>query len=333
MSKSRVTIIAEVGSVHDGSFGNAQKLIEAGAAAGADVVKFQTHLAEYETLKSAPNPSYFQAEPRYEYFQRTGFTRDQWSALKQHCEKNGIGFLSSPFSLEAVDLLESLGVESFKVPSGEVTNLPLLHRLAKTGKTIYLSSGMSDWKELDTAVAALKKGSGKVVLFQCSSAYPCKPSAVGINVIPEMKKRYDVEVGFSDHTLGSAASIAAVVVGATVIEKHFTFSKLMYGSDAKHSMDPIEFSSFCASLREVAEIVANPVDKSDTSPYKDMKKIFEKSIVTNAGLKKGTTLSLKDISFKKPGTGISASRYESFIGKRLKKDVEKDTLLSEGDFE
>ena len=326
-------IIAEVGSVHDGSFGNAQKAIEAAARFGVDVVKFQTHIAEAETLKDAPNPPYFQGEPRFDYFKRTGFTPDQWKALKTHCEKSRVEFLSSPFSLEAVDLLESIGVQSYKIPSGEVTNLPLLHRVARTHQTVYLSSGMSTWAELDAAVSALKRGKGRIVVMQCSSRYPCKPEEVGLNVLGEMKTRYGLEVGFSDHTLGMAASIAAVALGATVIEKHFTFSKLMYGSDAQHSMEPDELTALVKALREAHAIITHPVDKSSTAPYAEMKSIFEKSVVSAQALPKGTVLELKHLAFKKPGTGISAAHYESLIGKRVKRDIPADRLIQAEELE
>ena len=153
----RCFIIAEVGSSHDGSFGNAQKLVELAAQCGADAVKFQTHIAAAETLREAPMPPYFKGEPRYDYFERTAFTRQQWQMLKSHCEASAIEFLSSPFSIEAVELLESIGVARYKVPSGEVTNLPLLEAIAETGKLVLLSSGMSSWSELDEAVSVIRR--------------------------------------------------------------------------------------------------------------------------------------------------------------------------------
>ena len=257
MDKKRLTIIAEIGSVHDGSFGNAMKAIEAAAACGADVVKFQTHMAEAETLPNAPMPSYFKGDPRLEYFRRTAFSLPQWNQIATHCAAQGVGFLSSPFALEAVDLLEEVGVQAYKIPSGEVSNLPLLEKVAGTGKLVYLSSGMSNWAELDTAVAVLRKG-GPLVVMQCSSAYPCPPERVGLNVMQAMAGRYGVPVGFSDHTLGMAACVSAAALGAVVVEKHFTFSKLMYGSDARHSMEPAEFKQFCATVREAATIAAHP---------------------------------------------------------------------------
>ena len=218
-------IIAEVGSVHDGSFGNAGKLIDAAAACGADAVKFQTHIAEAETLADAPSPSYFRAEPRQAYFRRTGFTEDQWRGLADRAASRGMMFLSSPFSLEAVDLLESIGVPLYKVPSGEITNLPLLERLAETGKPVLLSSGMSSWDELDAAVRVFA-AAGPLTILQCSSVYPCPPERVGLNVMLEMRARYGVPVGYSDHTMGAAAPLAAAALGASVIEKHFAFSRL-----------------------------------------------------------------------------------------------------------
>jgi N,N'-diacetyllegionaminate synthase len=323
MNKGKVAIIAEIGSVHDGSFGNAMKAIEAAAGCGATIVKFQTHISEAETLRNAPMPPYFKGEPRYEYFKRTGFSLIQWKQLFAHCKECGVDFLSSPFSLEAVDLLEEVGAPAYKIPSGEVTNLPLMEKIAATGKTVYLSSGMSNWEEIDAAVAALKKG-GPLIVMQCSSAYPCPADKVGLNIMVEMASRYRVPVGYSDHTLGIAASVAAVALGAVVVEKHFTFSKLMYGSDARNSMEPEDFKKYCAEVREAADIMANPVNKDDLAPYKDMKGIFEKSIVAARALKAGTVLVREDLAFKKPGDGISAARWKEVIGMQIEGDVPAD---------
>lgn len=328
----RVTIIAEIGSVHDGSFGNAKMLIEAAAAAGADVVKFQTHIAEAETLADAPAPSYFKAEPRMEYFRRTSFTLEQWLELKAKAGETGVGFLSSPFSEAAVDLLEQVGVDAYKIPSGEVSNLPMLERVAATGKPTYLSSGMSNWAELDAAVNVLKAG-GPLVVMQCSSAYPCAPEQVGLNVIGEMAGRWDLPVGFSDHTLGPAAALAAVAVGAVAVEKHFTFSQLMYGSDAAHSMEPPEFKAMTGWIREVAAMRDHRVDKDDISPYVHMKQIFEKSVVSARSLSRGVPLAQGDFNFKKPGDGIPAARWAELVGRVPLRDIPKDTKLTFGDFE
>jgi N-acetylneuraminate synthase len=322
-----ITIIAEIGSVHDGSFGNAKNLIEAAAASGADVVKFQTHIAEAETLPNAPAPAYFKAEPRMDYFRRTGFTIPQWKELQAHAREVGVGFLSSPFSEAAVDLLEEVGVDAYKIPSGEVSNVPMLEAVAATGKPCYLSSGMSDWTELDAAVAALRPG-GPLVVMQCSSAYPCPPERVGLNVIAQMAARWGLPVGFSDHTLGPAAPIAAVAVGAVVVEKHFTFSRLMYGSDAAHSMEPADFKAMVGWLREAAAMRDGTVDKSDTTPYRDMKRIFEKSVVTAAALAKGELVARTHLAFKKPGDGIPAARWREVVGRRTNRDLPADHKLT-----
>jgi N,N'-diacetyllegionaminate synthase len=326
-----IELIAEVGSVHDGSFGNACKLIELATQCGADVVKFQTHIAEAETLKDAPLPPYFTGEPRAAYFHRTAFTKAQWKQLMQHARDQNIGFLSSPFSLQAVDLLAEIGVEAYKIPSGEVTNIPLLEKITATGKRSILSSGMSNWAELDTAVKILAKG-GPLCVLQCSSLYPCPPERAGLNLIPEIRKRYGVEVGFSDHTRTNTASIAAAALGASVIEKHLTFSRSMYGSDAANASEPGEFSALAAALQEMSILLTSGIDKNDLSPYLEMKRIFEKSVVAARPLKAGTTLSESDIAFKKPGDGIAAANYRAIIGRRLTVDVASDHKFSEADF-
>lgn len=323
-------IIAEVGSVHDGSFGNALKLIDAAAACGVDAVKFQTHIADAETLKDAAMPPYFKGEPRFDYFQRTSFDTDQWRAIKQHCAEKAVEFLSSPFSIEAVSLLEDVGVGAYKIPSGEVTNLPLLECVAETAKPVLLSSGMSSWAELDSAVTALR-GGGALTVLQCSSAYPCPPERVGLNVMTEIRDRYGVPVGYSDHTLGSVAAFAAAALGASVIEKHFTFSRLMYGSDAANAMEPEDFRSFVQGLREISTILANPVDKDNIAPYGEMKAVFEKSIVTSRAIAANTVLTLEDLAFKKPGDGIPAARFRDILGKRSKAALPANYKLKEND--
>jgi N,N'-diacetyllegionaminate synthase len=323
-------LIAEIGSVHDGSFGNACKLIEAAASCGADAVKFQTHIAEAETLADAPSPSYFTGEERFAYFRRTGFTCAQWQKLREVCAANKVAFLSSPFSLEAVDLLEEVGVGAYKIPSGEVTNLPLLERIAETGKPALLSSGMSSWAELDAAVEMLRRG-GPVMLLQCTSAYPCPPERVGLNVLAELRSRYGHPVGFSDHTTGMAAAFAAAALGADVIEKHFTFSRLMYGSDAANSMEPADFRHLASGLREIWTMRAAPVDKDDIAPYCEMKRVFEKSIVTARRIVVGQLIGRADLAFKKPGDGISAARYRDIIGRRAVRDLPAEHKLLDED--
>ena len=320
-------IIAEIGSVHDGSFGNAGRLIEAAAAAGACAVKFQTHIAEAESLADAPMPAYFTGEPRLAYFRRTAFTADQWRALAARCRSCDVEFLSSPFSLEAVDLLEEVGIAAYKIPSGEVSNLPLLRRIARTGKPVLLSSGMSGWSELDAAVACVRDHC-PVVVMQCSSAYPCPPEQVGLNVLGEMAARYGLPIGFSDHTTGCAAAFAAAALGARMVEKHFAFSRLMYGSDARHSMEPGEFEVFCRGVRDIWTMQAHPVNKADVTPYREMKVIFEKSVVTARPLPAGSRLAEADLAYKKPGDGIPAARAGELLGRRTLRDLPADHKLA-----
>ncbi len=318
-------IIAEIGSVHDGKLNLAFKLIRKAASSGADIIKFQMHISEYETLKNAPSPKYFNKEDRYSYFKRTSFDLLDWKKIKKYCEQNDTEFLCSPFSTEAVDLLEKLNVKYYKVPSGELTNLPLLEKLNKTGKKIILSTGMSNWKEIDNAVKIFNKK--KIILLQCSSIYPCPLNRVGINVIKDFSKRYKCQVGFSDHTLGSSASFAAASVGASVIEKHFTLSRDMYGSDAKNSMEPEEFKLFSKTIKEIWHINQNNINKNNIKKFKDMKIIFEKSIYAKNDLQKGHRIRFSDLSFKKPCKYLRADKYKTLIGKVLVKTIKKDEPL------
>ena len=337
-----VFIIAEVGSVHDGSFGNAGRLIDAAAEAGADAVKFQPHIPQAETVRDAPSPPYFTGEPRFDYFARTGFAPLQWRMLKERAEAAGLVFLSSPFSTEAVELLEELGVQRYKVPSGEVTNLPLLAAIAATSKPVLLSSGMSSWEEIDDAVATLRGADGPhdggpradedwLTVLQCTSEYPCPYERVGLNVMKEMRQRYRCPVGLSDHTLTPFAAYAAVTLGATVIEKHFTFSRRMYGSDAAHSLEPGEFAEMVRGIRAVEAIMAGEVDKGDHSRYREMKDIFEKSVVTLATVPRGEVLTSDLVGVKKPGTGIPARRYREVLGRRATRNLAADQVLREHD--
>ena len=323
---TRVSVIAEIGSVHDGSFGNAKRLIDAAAHCGVDAVKLQTHVASAETVRGAPPPAYFTDEPRYEYFERTAFDEEHWHALSAHAASRGVELLSSPFSIAAVELLERIGIGSYKIPSGEVTNLPLLERVAATGKPVLLSSGMSSWDELDRAVEILR--GSELTVLQCTSEYPCPYEQVGLNVIAELGRRYGVPVGLSDHTLTNYTSFAAVTLGATVIEKHFTFSRLMYGSDAQHSLEPDEFADLVAGIRAIEAALLRPVDKGDASRFAVMKATFEKSLVAATDIVAGAVLTADHVAAKRPGTGIATARLGEVIGRRAVRDIPGDTLLT-----
>lgn len=329
-NKDKILIVAEIGNTHEGSLNLAKCFIRAAADCGVDAVKFQLHIFAAESLPDAPNPPYFKNETRQAYFDRTGFTVEQWKELKNLAEHECcVEFFASPFSLEAVDILEKISVERYKIASGEVSNHPLLEEIAKTGKNVILSSGMSTWNELDEAVAVLKENGCKdLVLLQCTSEYPCPPDQAGLNILQEMKDRYQLHVGLSDHTLGSAIPIAAVCMGATIIEKHFTLSKLMYGSDAKFSTTPDEMKALVDNIRMVESALSSKVDKDEKANHlAQMKNTFEKSIVSACDISIGTLIEEKHLAFKKPGDGIPARMFKKLIGQYALKDLPCNTKL------
>jgi len=329
-----VLIVAEIGSVHDGSFGNARKLIEAVARCGADAVKFQMHIASEETLPDAPPPPYFKDEERYEYFERTSFTLEQWRSLRELAHGLGLRFIVSPFCDRAVDMLvEEVGVDMLKIASGEVTNIPMLEKVAAAGRGVLLSSGMSTWTELDEAVKVLEGKVPELVVMQCTSSYPCPPERVGLNVIREMRDRYGLPTGLSDHTLGMAASLAAVALGATVVERHITFSRQMYGSDAAHSLELDEFVFLCREIRELERMLASPVDKNDVGDLKQMRKLFQKSVVTTRPLAAGSLIGEGDLAAKKPGDGLPPRLIGQLVGRRMRKSVPAGHMMSWEDIE
>lgn len=333
---ARTYIIAEIGNSHEGSVGLAKQLIKAAAECGVDAVKMQTHIFDAESLSDAPNPPYFKDETRKAYFERTAFSIEQWSTLKDYSEiELGIDFFSSPFSLEAVDLLEKIEVQTYKIASGEVSNLPLLEKIGQTGKRVLLSSGMSNWRELDDAVETLRSNGCKdLVVLQCTSEYPCPPQEAGLNVLDEIKERYpDVTVGYSDHTMGIVVPLAAVIKGAMVIEKHFTLSRKMYGSDAMNSTEPDEFQSLVDDIRKMEIALTHKVDKDQkVNALGQMKLTFEKSIVSAHPLNKDHIICREDLAFKKPGDGIPAKKYQEIIGKTVNKPISEDYKFSENDF-
>jgi N,N'-diacetyllegionaminate synthase len=323
---SRVYVVAEAGMNHDGSLGNAIRMAEVAAECGADAVKFQLHDAEAETTRDARSPPYFEHETRWDYFRRTAFTDEQWATLKAACERAGVEFLCSVFSLEAVERLEPLGVARYKIGSGEVTNLDLIRRVAAAGKPVLLTSGMSSWAELDAAVAA---AGADVTVLQCTSAYPTPPERVGLNVLAELRDRYGKPVGLSDHSLGNYAAFAAVALGAVVVEKHFTLSNHAYGPDAALALEPDELADLIEGIREIETMLANPVDKDDLEPVAEMKRVFEKSVVTVAQIAAGTTIERGMVAAKKPGTGIPAARIDEVVGRTARIDLPADTVVTE----
>jgi N-acetylneuraminate synthase len=277
-------------------------------------------------------PPYFKGEPRYEYFERTAFTFEQWTALKEACQASGVEFMSSPFSEQAVDLLERLDIALYKIPSGEVTNLPLLHAIAETGKPVLLSSGMSSWAELDKAVETLLTRHSDITVLQCTSAYPCPDEEVGLDLMLAMRERYHLPVGLSDHTLSPWAAVAAVALGATVIEKHFAFSRLMYGSDPQHSMEPAEFAELCQGVSSVERMLEARWSKDETSTrLAEMKRIFEKRVVATTPIPKGSVITPLNLGLKKAGHGLPASALDGVAGRRAARDIIFDQPITASD--
>lgn len=329
-------IVAEVAQAHDGSLGTAHAYIDAAAQAGADAIKFQTHIASAESTPGEPWRVKFsrQDATRYDYWRRMEFTEEQWFGLATHAEERGLIFLSSAFSFEAVDLLERVGVPAWKVGAGETSNIPLLEKMAETGKPVILSSGMSGWEELDAAVNCVRSNGAPVAVLQCTTAYPCPPEKLGLNVIGELRQRYNCPVGLSDHSGTVYAGFAAATLGANIIEVHITLSRKGFGPDVPASITPKGLKQLIAGVRFIERALMNPVDKQAMAEsFTELRQVFGKSIVAARALPAGHSLTIADLAFKKPGTGIPAARYREVLNRQLRRAVAADTLFSEEDFE
>ena len=279
------TIIAEVAQAHDGSLGLAHSYIDAAAEAGADAVKFQTHIAEAESTPGEPWRTRFspQDESRFDYWKRMEFTPDQWHGLKRHADDAGLAFLSSPFSFQAVELLKSVGVAGWKVASGEITNSPMLHAMAETGQPVLLSTGMSPLSEIDAAVGLIRGHGAPLAIFQCTTQYPSPPEAIGLNVLDAFRERYVTAVGLSDHSGTIFPSIAAATLGVDVIEVHITMSREMFGPDVPASVTSAEMKELVRGVRFVERMRNAPVDKSEIdAAVAPLREIFLKSVVATA---------------------------------------------------
>lgn len=328
----RCLVIAEVAQAHDGSLGTAHAYIDAVARAGADAVKFQTHIAAAESTPGEPWRVRFspQDETRYDYWRRMEFTESQWRGLKEHAEDVGLLFLSSPFSVEAVELLERIGVGVWKIASGEATGGEVLERVSRTGQPVLLSTGMSPLAEIDAAVDRIRAGGCPVAVLQCTSSYPCPPERVGLNVLDVFRERYGCPVGLSDHSGTIYPSLAAAALGASIVEVHVTLSREAFGPDVVASITTAELRQLVDGVRFIEAMLANPVDKDAAAEAAaPMRRLFTKSIVSRVALPAGTVLEARHLAAKKPGTGIPAARLHEFIGKRLVRDVRQDEPLTE----
>ena len=327
-------IIAEIGQAHEGSLGILHSYIDALSNTGIDAIKFQTHIAQAESSEYEPFRVRFSYEDdtRYDYWKRMEFTFEQWKEIKKHCDDVGLEFISSPFSNIAVDWLEDIGVQKYKIGSGEVNNFLMLEKIAKTGKDIILSSGMSSFSELDETIEFLKQFDSKVSILQCTTMYPTSAKDIGLNVIGELKERYDLSVGLSDHSGTIYPSLSAVNLGAEILEFHVVFDKRMFGPDSKSSLIIDEIKQLVDGVRFIETSLDNKIDKTDNSKFKELKNIFEKSLAVNKNMKIGDIITFDDLEAKKPfDCGISAKEYKKIVGKKLIKDLNKWDFLTKDD--
>lgn len=329
-------LIAEIAQAHDGSLGILHSYIDAVAKTGVQAIKFQMHIAEAESSIHEPFRVKFSKEDatRYDYWKRMEFTLEQWKEIKQHCDEVGLDFICSPFSNMAVDWLEEVGVHTYKIGSGEVTNLLLLEKITQTGKPILISSGMSNYSELDETVNFLKSKKAKFSILQCTTAYPTMPEQYGLNVITELKERYKVPVGFSDHSSWASTGVAAVALGAEILEFHVVFHKEMFGPDTAASLTIMQTKLLVEAVTKIHIALNNPIDKNNNESFKELKSIFEKSLALNKDLPKGHKITFADLESKKPsGFGISAKQFKNVIGKTLTNTKTKWDFLNEEDLE
>jgi N,N'-diacetyllegionaminate synthase len=327
-------VVGEVAQAHDGSLGMAHAFIDAIAGAGADAVKFQTHIAAAESTPAEPwrVPFSMQDATRYDYWRRMEFSEEQWSGLQRHARERGLLFLSSPFSVEAVEMLLRIGVPGWKVASGEIGTTELFQRMARTRLPMLVSTGMSPLSEIDVAVETLRGLASPFAVLQCTSAYPCPPEQVGLNMIPFFRQRYDCAVGLSDHSGSIYAGLAAVTLGIQVLEVHVALSREMFGPDVSASVTTDELRQLVDGTRAIERMLRHPVDKDAlASASAPVRALFTKSVVARVDLPAGTLLKPEHLSVKKPGTGIPATRLPELIGARLLRGLRADDLLSDAD--
>jgi N-acetylneuraminate synthase len=329
-------IVAEVAQAHDGSLGMAHAFIDAIAAAGATAVKFQTHIAAAESTQAEPWRTRFtpQDNTRYDYWRRMEFSGEQWLGLKTHAEAKGLCFLSSPFSLEAFELLRNLGLTAWKIASGEIASSPLINAIAATRQPVMLSTGMSEIEEIDHAVALIQSAGCPLAVMQCSSQYPCPPEAIGLNLLAGYRARYNCATGLSDHSGTIFASLASAAIGAEVIEVHVTLSREMFGPDVSASVTTAELRTIVDGIHFIERARQQPVDKGivpDTVAA--LRDIFMKSVVARVDLPAGSVLTEDALTFKKPAGGLPPARLPELIGRRLRCDVRRDQVLQVADLE
>ncbi len=321
-----VFVIAEAGINHNGDMEKAKALIDAAVSAGADAIKFQTHIPEEEMLDIEATAGYV-GESLFGLLKRMELSKDNHVELMNYAKEKGIMFLSTPFSKAAADMLEELGVPAFKIGSGEATNIPLLVHIAKKGKPMIISTGMTEMGEVEDTVEEVKKYNDQIILAQCTSTYPTRYDDVNLKAIQSMREKFSVPVGLSDHSEGIYTALAAAALGACVIEKHFTISRNWPGPDQKASIEPNELAEMVKGVRAIDRALSSPAKKviSDEVP---VQKMARESVVSIKDIPEGTVISQDMIWVKRPGTGIPARDMNKIIGKTAKRTIKSDSLIS-----
>ena len=323
-------VIAEVGQSHDGSLGLAHSYIDAIADTGADAVKFQTHCASDEsTLDDVFRVKFSRQDAsRFDYWKRMEFSREQWKDLASHANERGLIFLSSAFSVTMLDMLLDIGVSTIKVASGEVTHEPFMEKIKEAGLPVLLSTGMSSWNEIIHCVTSLQADNVPVVPMQCTSQYPTPLEKVGLNILDELRHRFSLLVGLSDHSGSIYPSLAAIARGINVLEVHVTLSREMFGPDTSSSLTLDELKMIIDYRSAVLTMDNSPINKDCVAEeLSEMRQLFSRSIALVKTLEKGATLTEADITLKKPGSGIPASQIDRVIGQSLLRRVESNRLL------
>jgi sialic acid synthase SpsE len=317
-------VIAEAGINHNGDAGLAAELVRAAAAAGADAIKFQTHFPEHEMLRDGATASYV-GESLFDLLTRTALTREAHVELRDLAATRGITFLSTPFSREAADFLETIGVAAFKTGSGELTNLPLQRHIARKGRPMIISTGMSTPEEIDRTVQVVRDEGAPFALMHCTSTYPTPYEHVQLGCIGWLQDLYGVPVGFSDHTVGSYMAFAAVATGAHLVEKHFTTSRGLPGPDQKGSIEPAELADLVRGIRAIEQ--GRGATKAIQAGEEDVRAMAHHSVVAVREIPAGATIGVHDVWAKRPGTGIPASRLDDVIGRVARQRIDKDSLI------
>lgn len=331
---SKVLIIAEAGVNHNGDIDIAKKLIDVAAESGADIVKFQTFKSENCVSKNAQKAEYQlqttnKQESQLDMIKKLELDLETHNILISYCKQKNIEFLSTPFDMESVDLLHNLGLKIFKIPSGEITNLPYLRKIGKYNTQVILSTGMANLGEIESAIAVLVDSGTKrenITLLQCNTEYPTPFTDVNLKAMKSLKKAFRLPVGYSDHTPGIAIPLAAVGMGAKVIEKHFTLDKNMEGPDHKASLEPCELKAMVQGIREIELALGDGIKQTSASEAKN-KPIARKSIVANCAIKKGEILSESNLYTKRPAGGISPMEWDKVIGTKAIRDFEPDEMI------